>query len=58
MAGIAGALSMVFGILLFRRPLPGLLTLIWLLGFYAIVWGITLIAHAMQQRRAFPLSQV
>jgi uncharacterized membrane protein HdeD (DUF308 family) len=58
MAGIAGALSIVFGILLFRRPLPGLLTLIWLFGFYAIVWGITLIAHSMQQRRALPLSQV
>ena len=56
--GIAGALSIVFGILLFRHPLPGLLTLIWLLGFYAIVWGIMLIVHALQRREVVPLPQV
>lgn len=59
MSGIAGALSIVFGILLFTRPGPGLLTVIWLIGFYAIVWGILLIAYSLQRHEttAFPQMQ-
>jgi uncharacterized membrane protein HdeD (DUF308 family) len=57
MIGIAGALSIIFGILLFTHPGAGLLAMIWLLGFYSIVWGIILIAHSFQRPRAMPYSQ-
>jgi uncharacterized membrane protein HdeD (DUF308 family) len=49
MTGIAGALSIVFGILLFRQPGAGLLAIVWIIGFYAIIWGIVLISYSMQQ---------
>jgi uncharacterized membrane protein HdeD (DUF308 family) len=51
MTGIAGALSIVFGILLFTHPGAGLLTVIWLIGFYAIIWGIVLLAYAVQRQK-------
>lgn len=49
MMGVAGALSVLFGVLLFVHPGVGLLTIMWLIGFYAIAWGITLIAYTLQQ---------
>ncbi|MGH2510072.1 MAG: HdeD family acid-resistance protein [Ktedonobacteraceae bacterium] len=49
MLGVAGALSILFGVLLLVHPGVGLLTVVWLVGFYAIAWGITLIAHSFQQ---------
>ena len=58
MMGIAGALSIIFGILLFRHPGPGLLTVIWLIGFYAIIWGITLIAYSLQRSQKAHLPQM
>lgn len=58
MTGIAGALSVVFGILLFARPAAGLLVVIWLIGFYAIVWGIVLVAHALQRHETVALPQM
>jgi uncharacterized membrane protein HdeD (DUF308 family) len=58
MMGIAGALSLLFGVLMFRHPGAGLLTVIWLIGFYAIIWGITLIACAVQQHGPAPLSHM
>jgi len=39
-----GALSVILGILLIVIPGAGLVTLIWWLGAYAVIWGITLIA--------------
>ncbi|GHO42356.1 HdeD family acid-resistance protein [Ktedonospora formicarum] len=48
--GIAGALSIVLGILLFAQPGAGLLTIVWLIGIYAIVWGLVLIARSFQRR--------
>jgi uncharacterized membrane protein HdeD (DUF308 family) len=47
---IAGALSIVFGLILFIRPGAGLLSLLWLLGIYAIIFGVVLIVHAFQLR--------
>ncbi len=43
---LAGVLSIIFGILLFIFPGVGLLALVWLIGIYAILYGISLIASA------------
>ena len=45
-----GALSVILGILLFVIPGAGLVTLIWWLGAYAVIWGITLITLAFRLR--------
>lgn len=49
MVAVAGAFSILFGVFLFLHPGIGILTIIWLIGFYAIAWGITLIAYAFQR---------
>jgi uncharacterized membrane protein HdeD (DUF308 family) len=41
--GLAGVLSVVFGVLLIARPGAGALAVIWLIGVYAILFGILLI---------------
>jgi uncharacterized membrane protein HdeD (DUF308 family) len=46
----AGLLSVLFGFLLLARPAAGVLALLWLIGAYAIVWGITLIGLAFELR--------
>jgi uncharacterized membrane protein HdeD (DUF308 family) len=48
--GLAGILSLAFGVLLIARPGAGLLSLLWLLRIYALVFGLILIAHAFQLR--------
>jgi uncharacterized membrane protein HdeD (DUF308 family) len=48
--GLAGLLSIAFGILLFVRPGVGLLTILWLVGIYAIIFGILFIIRAFQLR--------
>ena len=48
--GIAGLLSIVFGILLLVFPGAGLLSILWLVGIYAIVFGVSLIIYAFQVR--------
>lgn len=40
---LAGVLSIVFGILLFAHPGSGALALVWLIGLYAIAFGIVLV---------------
>ena len=45
-----GALSVILGILLFVIPGAGLVTLIWWLVAYAVIWGITLITLAFRLR--------
>src|SRR6266699_819490 len=49
---LAGVLSIVLGIILFARPVAGILSLVWLIGIYAIIWGILLIVRAFQARSA------
>lgn len=48
LVGLAGVISLVFGIVLFVHPGAGLLSILWLLGIYAIVFGIVLIVHAFR----------
>jgi uncharacterized membrane protein HdeD (DUF308 family) len=48
--GLAGLLSIIFGIILFVFPGAGLLSILWLVGVYAIVFGVSLIIYAFQVR--------
>lgn len=48
--GLAGILSLAFGVLLIARPGAGLLSILWLLGIYALIFGVLLIVHAFQLR--------
>jgi uncharacterized membrane protein HdeD (DUF308 family) len=45
-----GALSVILGIFLIFLPGAGFVTLVWWLGAYATIWGITLIALAFKLR--------
>jgi uncharacterized membrane protein HdeD (DUF308 family) len=38
--GLTGLLSIIFGILISMQPSAGLVTVIWLIGIYAIVYGV------------------
>ncbi len=49
--GFAGWLSLVFGFLLILRPGAGVLTLMWLIAGYSVLFGIVLIAWGMHLRR-------
>ena len=48
--GISGLLSIVFGIIAILFPGAGILSLTWLLGIYAILFGVTLIALGFELR--------
>jgi uncharacterized membrane protein HdeD (DUF308 family) len=48
--GLSGLLSIVFGLLLIVRPGEGALALVWLIGSYAIIFGVLLIALALRLR--------
>jgi uncharacterized membrane protein HdeD (DUF308 family) len=41
---IGGLLSVLFGILLIWRPIAGVLTLTWLFGFYALMYGVIMLS--------------
>ena len=47
---LAGAASVVFGVLIFLFPLSGLLTIVWLIALYAVVFGILLIGLGWRLR--------
>jgi uncharacterized membrane protein HdeD (DUF308 family) len=49
---LAGLLSVALGVLLAILPGPGLLGLVWLIGIYAIVFGVLLFVRAFQFRTA------
>ena len=48
--GVGGLASVVFGILIALWPGAGLLTVIWLIGVYAIVFGVMYLAAYFQSR--------
>jgi len=45
---LAGIASILFGVVLFLNPGPGALALVWLIGSYAILFGILLIALGLR----------
>jgi len=47
---LGGAASIVFGVLLLSRPLAGALALLWLIGIYAIVFGVLMFVLAFRLR--------
>ncbi|MBV8295539.1 MAG: HdeD family acid-resistance protein [Acidimicrobiia bacterium] len=50
--GLTGALSVVFGIILFVAPVSGALAITWLIGFFALFVGILFLALAWRLRKA------
>jgi uncharacterized membrane protein HdeD (DUF308 family) len=50
-----GALSVVFGAILIMRPGAGALALIWMIGVWAIVVGVTLLALSFRLRSHGPI---
>lgn len=50
MLGFAGVLSVVFGLLLFAQPGAGALALVWIIGAYAVIFGIALLGLAWRLR--------
>jgi uncharacterized membrane protein HdeD (DUF308 family) len=48
---LAGAASVLFGVLLMLQPVAGALALVWLIGAYAIVFGVLFSILAFELRR-------
>lgn len=48
--GVAGVLSMVIGVLLLAYPAGGIMAVIWLIGIYALVFGVMLIVLGFKMR--------
>ncbi|MFN8475706.1 MAG: HdeD family acid-resistance protein [Anaerolineae bacterium] len=48
---LSGVLSVVFGVLLVLQPTAGALAVLWLIGAYAIVFGVTELVLAIRLRR-------
>jgi uncharacterized membrane protein HdeD (DUF308 family) len=51
---LAGVLSAVFGVILFVAPGAGLLSLLWLIGIYALIFGVLLLVHGFSLRASSP----
>ncbi|HLZ59479.1 MAG TPA: HdeD family acid-resistance protein [Ktedonosporobacter sp.] len=47
---LSGILSVILGVLLFFQPINGLLSITWLIGIYAIVFGAIAIVRAFRYR--------
>ena len=51
MLALAGALSVVFGVLVVFNPGSGALAIVWLIGIYALLFGVTMLVFAIRLRR-------
>ena len=49
---LAGVLSILFGVLMIWQPMAGALAIVWVIGAYAIVFGIMMIALSLRLRKA------
>jgi uncharacterized membrane protein HdeD (DUF308 family) len=49
--GLAGVVSVIFGVLVFLFPAAGALAMVWLVSFYATFTGVLLLALAFKARR-------
>jgi uncharacterized membrane protein HdeD (DUF308 family) len=49
---IAGAIGVIFGIVVLIAPKAGVITLVWLLGIWALVFGVLLLVLGFQLRKA------
>jgi len=47
---LAGLVSIVFGIIIAAQPASGLLAVVWLIGVYAIVFGVMYIVAYFESR--------
>lgn len=47
---LAGALSIIFGVLMFVNPLSGGIAIVWLIGIYALVFGVALLVFGFRLR--------
>ena len=54
---VGAVLSILFGVLLLWRPLAGILTLSWLFGFYALLYGVLMLSLGFRTKslRTIPL---
>jgi uncharacterized membrane protein HdeD (DUF308 family) len=52
--GLSGVLSVVFGAVMFARPLAGAIGLAWMIGAYAVTLGVLLIGLSVKLRRLRP----
>lgn len=48
--GLSGIFSILFGILLLAKPIIGVVTVVWLIGFYAMIFGFTEIILGLHLR--------
>jgi uncharacterized membrane protein HdeD (DUF308 family) len=55
--GLAGAFSILFGAILIARPGIGALAMMWMIGTYAVVFGVMLIALGFRVRRTVPTAE-
>jgi uncharacterized membrane protein HdeD (DUF308 family) len=55
--GLGGLLSIIFGVLMALQPGSGALALVWLIGGYAVVFGVILIALGLRLRNVKSFSE-
>lgn len=55
--GLGGIISVLFGLLLFASPGTGAVTLVWILGAYAIFFGILLLLLGFKLKKLLPPDQ-
>jgi uncharacterized membrane protein HdeD (DUF308 family) len=52
--GVAGILSLLFGVLLIVQPFVGALALLWTIGIYAIIFGVAQLIAGLRHQRPEP----